>query len=733
MQVKLAELEKERSASVTSLEGVGKALRKAGGDIPALERALQDAKQAQADLDKRVQAAIDAREAVGAVKKEMAECCIPVNIQVRRNEIKALMLRLTTIKNEFKDLKQAEQNSGGGADSQEITELIAKIAEVLSGHGHEGQKLEDFQNQRLEKYSSLDFLSLDNQPIIVEVREFKAQIQDLNARLKDLEAMLSELNSKLILQDMDNATVLINKKANKLRERLTAAQEALKKIQECGEEMDGNTTEAEEDEFIETLKAEMPDVFQNIGLNFEQIDAVDELVKLVAATKDIEKMKLAKAEVDDATNKVVESEGLVVKLEQEVIEWDALRKLIKRDSELEDVEAVVKELAQGFRADRQKMEEEERKVLKKLEKDCDGKEELEDMRSGVQEYLGELDQIVTLLNGVKEERADCFEKFNEDVPQEVRQERLIRKKDLAELTRRRSTKTLVEQPGPAAAAVESDQPNDIYYMLSVNCKYKKPIKRLLKNVERVRLAKAALEDKHGPLKESLSRIKCAPAYKAVKGDQVDELFAAQLNASGLAVTVKRLSPGKYLFGTKQILAKIINGKLVIRVGGGYMSAEEFIETYGRIEMLKLQKQEELNQSACPDSARTMTHSKSSQSVKSNVHHAHVGKMDGKPAVGMGDMKQMLREQLMDVKLYGDADASDAGRRSTKNLTSLGALEKDFAMPKFGQGTASTSSMRTTRKSTHAGLGALKPPTSLRTPTAYNSSGARPSGHCHKKE
>lgn len=46
-------------------------------------------------------------------------------------------------------------------------------------------------------------------------------------------------------------------------------------------------------------------------------------------------MKLAKSEVDDATHKVVESEGLVVKLEQEIIEWNALRKLIKRDEELD--------------------------------------------------------------------------------------------------------------------------------------------------------------------------------------------------------------------------------------------------------------------------------------------------------------------------------------------------------------------------------------------------------------
>ena len=59
--------------------------------------------------------------------------------------------------------------------------------------------------------------------------------------------------------------------------------------------------------------------------------------------------------------------------------------------------------------------------------------------------------------------------------------------------------------------------------------------------------------------------------------------------------MKRISAGKYLFGTKNIMAKIINGKLVIRVGGGYMSADEFIEQYGKMEMMKMMRQEELNQ------------------------------------------------------------------------------------------------------------------------------------------
>jgi prefoldin subunit 5 len=63
---------------------------------------------------------------------------------------------------------------------------------------------------------------------------------------------------------MENATKILKKKIGKLRERLTETKGELHKIQKCGDEMDGNTTVNEEDEFIDALKDEMPEVFKNI-------------------------------------------------------------------------------------------------------------------------------------------------------------------------------------------------------------------------------------------------------------------------------------------------------------------------------------------------------------------------------------------------------------------------------------------------------------------------------------
>jgi hypothetical protein len=77
-------------------------------------------------------------------------------------------------------------------------------------------------------------------------------------------------------------------------------------------------------------------------------------------------------------------------------------------------------------------------------------------------------------------------------------------------------------------------------------------------------------------------------YKAVKGDPVDELFARYINQLNSPVPINRLGNGKYSFGTKDILAKIMNGKLVIRVGGGYMAIDEFMRHYGNKELIKMQ-------------------------------------------------------------------------------------------------------------------------------------------------
>ena len=74
-----------------------------------------------------------------------------------------------------------------------------------------------------------------------------------------------------------------------------------------------------------------------------------------------------------------------------------------------------------------------------------------------------------------------------------------------------------------------------------------------------------------------------------KGDELDSMLYHYINQANCKVPIRKLGNGFYLFGTKKIYAKILNGKLVIRVGGGYMIIEEFIATYQDAEINKLAK------------------------------------------------------------------------------------------------------------------------------------------------
>ena len=143
---------------------------------------------------------------------------------------------------------------------------------------------------------------------------------------------------------------------------------------------------------------------------------------------------------------------------------------------------------------------------------------------------------------------------------------------------------------------EDPNMNEIYDFTTVNCDNRPDIKKLVARTEEMQARMLEFADNYKALKE-----KCGQKPKTVPGDyvpdkkdDVDIMFAAALKRSNYRGQIKiiKLGPGKYMFGTKKIMAKIINGKLVIRVGGGYMNADEFIEQYGRMEVIKALAEEE---------------------------------------------------------------------------------------------------------------------------------------------
>jgi hypothetical protein len=128
-------------------------------------------------------------------------------------------------------------------------------------------------------------------------------------------------------------------------------------------------------------------------------------------------------------------------------------------------------------------------------------------------------------------------------------------------------------------------------LLHENIEIKKRIKELLKDLNMINAKARDITKRFRSSKQKGPKI----SYKAAKGDEVDAMLGDWINAHGCPIKIKRLGGGYYMFGTKKIYAKIMNGKLVIRVGGGYMGIDEFMKHYGAQELQRQQRAEEAAQ------------------------------------------------------------------------------------------------------------------------------------------
>jgi hypothetical protein len=59
----------------------------------------------------------------------------------------------------------------------------------------------------------------------------------------------------------------------------------------------------------------------------------------------------------------------------------------------------------------------------------------------------------------------------------------------------------------------------------------------------------------------------------------------------LKVRFVRENEGVYTFGTKKIFVKLLDTGLKIRVGGGYLNIEEFLEQFTPVEWEKLARRD----------------------------------------------------------------------------------------------------------------------------------------------
>lgn len=86
-------------------------------------------------------------------------------------------------------------------------------------------------------------------------------------------------------------------------------------------------------------------------------------------------------------------------------------------------------------------------------------------------------------------------------------------------------------------------------------------------------------------------------YIPANDDQVDLKLADFINnypdRDKIKIMFMRESAGVYEFGTKRVEVRLAKGKLTVRVGGGYMGINEFLDQYTALELEKLERRDPL--------------------------------------------------------------------------------------------------------------------------------------------
>ena len=86
-------------------------------------------------------------------------------------------------------------------------------------------------------------------------------------------------------------------------------------------------------------------------------------------------------------------------------------------------------------------------------------------------------------------------------------------------------------------------------------------------------------------------------YIPVKECAVDKKLAEYINnypeRSKLKIMFMRESAGVYEFGSRRVMVKVERDKIQIKVGGGFLSIDEFLDQYTPVELEKLERRDPL--------------------------------------------------------------------------------------------------------------------------------------------
>lgn len=294
-----------------------------------------------------------------------------------------------------------------------------------------------------------------------------------------------------------------------------------------------------------------------------------------------DKAKEMEQKLEDALKEKDDLSGLQKKLEGELRTRANSRASIR--FEMDALRSQLAAFQEEEKEKEEKREKEMRMLREKLAREEKAREELEQLRRRLEEEM-ESERSNMIPSSSVEELEDAFNTAKNALETE-----LSFKEEQLQLT-----KTKAEMEKEARLALEKElealrekiRMTDIQTMSSLTRAQAKARERGDSR------ASMMLPPSAAAITASWSRANPGvgeKVYAPRKGDEIDAKLAEVANSKGLEVPFVWVKEGMYKFGGKNVNMRILNGYLVIRVGGGYMKFDEWYDKYGKKEGLKVNK------------------------------------------------------------------------------------------------------------------------------------------------
>ena len=132
------------------------------------------------------------------------------------------------------------------------------------------------------------------------------------------------------------------------------------------------------------------------------------------------------------------------------------------------------------------------------------------------------------------------------------------------------------------------------YIVQLEEKFYNSQQTQLEMLKQLKEEENEIEQLRGYIIDLKSRI---AVYIPVKGDPTDKRLAEYINnypdRQKLKIMFMRETEGVYQFGTKRVHVLCQKDNIKIRVGGGYLSLDEFLDQYTPAELEKLERKDPL--------------------------------------------------------------------------------------------------------------------------------------------